>query len=398
MTPEDLRAQLPALQRVAYMNAGTAGPLPAAAAEAMQASIDEDLRLGRLSPRRYEKMKDDREDLRRRLAELVGAVTDDVVLTTGTVAGLQLVFAARGPRPGTRTLVSSLEHPDALLPVRQRELDGGSRVEVVDIPEDATDADIVSAFRSRLAVGDPLDSVLLSHVSYATGRVLPVAGIVDAVGDADVLTVVDGVQAVGAIPVDATGIGAHAYVFSGHKWLQGPEGVGAVVFGGHALPRFERLSGLATGVVQRGASVRREDGVRALEGIVPTKEAVRGALAALGWRDAIGQEQIASATARNTELIRQVLARHPAVHVATPAQAAGLISFRFDGLPGGRVSWELGQARVAARDIPGTDLVRLSSGFYLDAHDIARLEQGLGAVGATPEPEACPMPTAAGAA
>ena len=43
----------------------------------------------------------------------------------------------------------------------------------------------------------------------------------------DVLTLVDGAQSVGNIEVDVPSTGADMYAFTGHKWVLGPEGMGA---------------------------------------------------------------------------------------------------------------------------------------------------------------------------
>jgi L-cysteine/cystine lyase len=64
--------------------------------------------------------------------------------------------------------------------------------------------------------------VACSHVSWITGAVADIASIV-ATG---VPVLVDGAQAVGAIPVDVHALGCDYYAGSGQKWLCGPEGSG----------------------------------------------------------------------------------------------------------------------------------------------------------------------------
>ena len=399
MIPSLVRADLAALDRLTYLNTGTAGILPRAAVDAMRASIEEDFTFGRLSPRRYRKMEDERVLLRGLLARVAGADPDHVVLTTGTVAGVNLIIGARGPRPNTRTLTTTLEHPDALLPLLQRERDGGSRVERVVIPDDADDAQIVASFAARIRRGGPVDTILVSHVSYATGRILPVEAIVDTARALDILTIIDGVQAIGALPVDAPRIGADAYVFSAHKWLQGPESVGALILGDRGLEKLDRIPGLGSAAVVREDHLERAVGARAIEGVIPGKESVRGAIAALEWREGLGHgDMLTAETRRVAGELRSMLRGHPTVRVVTPDSCAGLLSFRFEGLPAGRVSWELGQARVAVRDIPGADLVRVSAGYFLDENDLERFDAALRMVGHSPEPESCPIPAATGGA
>ena len=70
--------------------------------------------------------------------------------------------------------------------------------------------------------------VALSHVSWATGAVLDVAGAARAARAVGALVLVDGAQSVGAIPVDVGALDVDAYAFPAHKWLLGPDGLGAL--------------------------------------------------------------------------------------------------------------------------------------------------------------------------
>src|ERR671932_359693 len=70
--------------------------------------------------------------------------------------------------------------------------------------------------------------VAVSHVDWTTGDVLPLAGISPLARDHGSLTLVDGAQSVGNIPVDVAETGADMYAFTGHKWVLGPEGAGAL--------------------------------------------------------------------------------------------------------------------------------------------------------------------------
>ena len=55
MTFEEARAAFPVLERVAYLNAGTNGPLPRAAADAMAAEIEAAFRAPRIGARAFER-------------------------------------------------------------------------------------------------------------------------------------------------------------------------------------------------------------------------------------------------------------------------------------------------------------------------------------------------------
>src|SRR5919112_458427 len=60
------------------------------------------------------------------------------------------------------------------------------------------------------------------------GEALPLVEICALARKKGVLTLIDGAQSVGNIPVDAPSSGADMYAFTGHKWVLGPEGIGAL--------------------------------------------------------------------------------------------------------------------------------------------------------------------------
>jgi cysteine desulfurase len=89
------------------------------------------------------------------------------------------------------------------------------------------------------------ETILVSvmHANNETGAIQPVGEIARITGEAGILFHVDGVQALGKIPVDLKSLGADFYSVSAHK-LYAPKGVGAlyirkgagwspVTFGGH---------------------------------------------------------------------------------------------------------------------------------------------------------------------
>jgi L-cysteine/cystine lyase len=71
---------------------------------------------------------------------------------------------------------------------------------------------------------------VLSHVLWNTGQVLPLAEVIEACRrqNPDVLILVDAAQSVGVLPLNLADLEIDFYAFTGHKWLCGPDGVGAL--------------------------------------------------------------------------------------------------------------------------------------------------------------------------
>src|SRR5438874_10131500 len=77
-----LRQELPVVERLVYLNTGTAGPLPRRTAAAISAANEQQLLDGRASFKTYmEEYFPLLDDVRARFARLLGADTGEVALT-----------------------------------------------------------------------------------------------------------------------------------------------------------------------------------------------------------------------------------------------------------------------------------------------------------------------------
>src|SRR5262249_32266339 len=93
MTFDEARAQFPVFERLAYLNAGSAGPLARPAPEAMAAQEWDDLENGRCGPVYVERAWALREEVRAKLAGLVGVPAENLALATSTTNGCNIVLA-----------------------------------------------------------------------------------------------------------------------------------------------------------------------------------------------------------------------------------------------------------------------------------------------------------------
>ena len=207
---EELRAQFPVLERVAYLNAGTNGPVPRRAFEATEAALIEQLEQGRSNKAWFERMVERIDRLRERAAGLLGASQADVALTGSTTDGINAVLHAVDIAEGDEILTSDEEHPGVLGPLATARDIRGATVRVVPFDELPDE------------VRPDTRMVVTSHVSWATGRVMDTAPL----AASGALVVLDGAQGLGAIPVDVCALGCDFYAASGQKWLCGPGGMG----------------------------------------------------------------------------------------------------------------------------------------------------------------------------
>jgi selenocysteine lyase/cysteine desulfurase len=217
----DLRSQFPVLERLAYLNTGTNGPVPRRAIEAAEASLRRQVRDGRSGTDFFEEIGARGDALRGRVAHLLGARQKEVALTGSTTDGVNSALNALELEPGDELLTSDEEHPGVLAPLAAARA-RGMRVRQAPFAELAA------------AVEPQTRAVICSHVSWVTGKVVDAA----ALAASGALVLLDGAQGLGAVPVDVEALGCDFYAASGQKWLCGPNGIG------YLYARADRIDGL----------------------------------------------------------------------------------------------------------------------------------------------------------
>jgi len=351
MTPEEARGQFPVLDRLAYLNAGTNGPLARATVEAIVREAERELVEGRSGRAYIDEMLGQREQLRAAFAALLGVDPLLVALTESTTRGCSIVLAGLGLTPEDEVVTTDQEHFGLTGPLHAT----GARVVIVDADEEAIAAAVTP--RTRL--------VATSHVLWTTGRRLDVRAIRAATG---VPILVDGAQSAGAIPVDVGE--ADFYTVSAQKWLCGPEATGALYVADPERVQVKAPSYMSQdGYEPSGAFVPKEGAKRFDSGWIPVSS-LAGLLAALAVHPEWRYEAAAANAARCRELLE------PLVEVVTPPGHSTLVSFRPPGDPTQLVD-SLHEAGVIVRELPGRNLVRASCGWWTSEDDLRRLAAGL---------------------
>jgi L-cysteine/cystine lyase len=387
-----VREALPAVGAGIYLNTGSLGPIPAESAAAVQEYEAHDLRVGRAHPDDMEAGFERMAEARAGVAAILGADVGSVALNHATTDGMNTATWAVDWRAGDRAVTTRHEHAGGLGPLVAIRDRFGVELSFVDIGEGADDEVTMDAFDAAIVPGTRLVSV--SHVLWTTGARLPVERIARLARDRGAMVVVDGAQAVGAIPVAVESIGADFYAVPSQKWLLGPEGTGALWASDRAI---ESAAQSTTGwysfeQLQLDGSAAYHRDARRFEGSNYHKPSVVGFARSCGWLSMyVGLPWVHERGQRLARAAADRLAEIHGVEVVTPRERmATLVSFRIRGWTPAEALDELG-ARVfaIARTVPQIDAIRISVGFFNTEEEIERLA-GAVALLASHTPETIP--------
>jgi isopenicillin-N epimerase len=162
-------------------------------------------------------------DARAALGAYVGASPEDLTFAPNATTGVNMAARALRLEPDDEVLSTNLEYGACVLTWESM-----CRLVQVDVEE---------LFDH---VTERTKAVFVSHITSATGLLLPVDDIVARARSLGLPTVVDGAHAVGQVDLDLEELGADFYAGNCHKWLCAPKGAGFL----HVRPEWqERVGG-----------------------------------------------------------------------------------------------------------------------------------------------------------
>ena len=174
------------------------------------------------------------------VAGLIGCSADEVLLTRSTTNAMNIAALGIELARGDRVLTTDVEHEGgsaAWKHLEKRRSIGIDRIVIA--PEDHDVNGILERFDRAITKQTKVISV--SHVITSTGLKMPVREIVALARNRNILTVIDGAQAVGNIEVDVKAIGCDAYAGPGHKWLMAPKGTGFLYINKRTASRIQPI-------------------------------------------------------------------------------------------------------------------------------------------------------------
>jgi cysteine desulfurase / selenocysteine lyase len=291
------------------------------------------------------------EATRRDLGDIIHVPANSIEFLGSTTEALNIIALSMKLGPGDQIVLAADEFPSVVHAWTSRLKD---RIEVVRVPiereEDRTRA-------LCAAITDRTRAIAVSHVHWRTGTRVDLELLKQACRSHDCRLIVDGVQAVGAVPVDSNGV--DAYCASVFKWLLSGFGLGFVALS----PRFAaELNPAVRGYANEAPSRALHYGHNNYPGIFALQATLQH-LKEVGWK---------TIHERVDTLARRLLTglRDEGFNVLTPQSShGGIVSIRDPRATS--IVGMLARHGIVVED--ANPIVRVSAHFYNDERDIDSL-------------------------
>jgi L-cysteine/cystine lyase len=386
------RSHFPALRvkNRAYFNFGGQGVLCETALESIARNFQHIEAMGSFSNAAGDWMVKEYNATKAVIAQEFQVSPDTISLTENTTVGCNIALWAVDWQQGDRLLLSDCEHPGIIASAVQIQKRFGVAIDYFPLTNT----------RNSSANGDDSESVvellvehlqpktrmvMLSHICWNTGQVLPLKAIAQACHERDVFIAVDAAQSVGVLPLNLAELGADFYAFTAHKWWCAPLGLGGLYIRPEIFDRIEPVF-----VGWRGLTAKtpipqwRQDGAKfeVATSTYPLYEALRMAIAeANSWGT---QQERYERICQLSQILWHKLDALPYISMIRQLPPeSGLISFKIDreGLKSAiaskshaEISKQLeSEHQVFIRALADPDCLRASVHYLTSTTDINRL-------------------------
>ncbi len=215
---QSAREMFPHTNRIVYFNTAAYGPLPEKTKRAIVETIDLRLAVEKEDIRQMYALKD---TLREDFASLIGAEARQIGLSMNTSMGLDLAAYSLPLKAGDEILVSDVEFPAAVYAWR-----GASETKKLKVTFVKSTDNKFDLSEMEKVVSEKTKVIIVSFVQFFNGFKTNLAGISELCKKHDIYFVVDGIQGVGAEPINVKELGIDILACGCQKWLLSPYGSG----------------------------------------------------------------------------------------------------------------------------------------------------------------------------
>lgn len=357
---------------VTMLNNGGCSPSPRIVQDALRRIIEDSNRgPTNIMWRKYEPLV---ENVRKKLGDYIGCDSEELALVRNASEANQTIIMGHDLDSGDEILTTEFDYPRMITAIEQRERREGAVKRIAHLPAvPRSEEELVTAITGALT--EKTKMIVISHVCFLNGLVLPVKAIAAEAHLRNIPILVDGAHAVGQWPFMLRDINAYSYGAALHKWMLGPVGTGFLHVKKEHIGKVWSL--------QPSDDSLKND-IRKFEQIGTHPAANHNALSeAIDFHSLLGRERIAARLQhlkmRWVDKVRST--RGVELHSSTDPQfARGLTVVKVGHIPAGNLAaWLLQKHGLFVTTVkgPGVDGLRISPSVYTLDFEVDRLASAL---------------------
>ncbi len=171
------------------------------------------------------KMADDMESIKKRVAEFAGCSDEELVICRNTTEALNNIILGIELNAGDEILYGNLEYPSMIEALEMRAKRFGTKIRKISVPAIPSDDEkIVRIYEKEISSNTKV--ILVSHLVFLNGQVLPVRKICDMAHAKGIEVIVDGAHSFAHLNYKISDLNCDYFGCSLHKWLCAPLGTG----------------------------------------------------------------------------------------------------------------------------------------------------------------------------
>jgi len=205
------------------LNNGGVSPQPVVTQDA----LDRYVRLANQGPAYYmwQTIGQERENVRRQLAELGGVSAEEVAINRNSSEALETVIFGMNLKEGDEVLTTNQDYPNMMSALHQRELRDKIKVVKISVPVPCEDPSII-VDRFKKAITPNTKVILMCHVINLSGQIMPVREVADMAHEKNIEVICDGAHSFAQLDFKIPDLHCDYFGTSLHKWLCAPFGTG----------------------------------------------------------------------------------------------------------------------------------------------------------------------------
>jgi cysteine desulfurase / selenocysteine lyase len=330
MNIEEVRADIPLLDEIIYLDAASTTPTPKPVIDSMcDYYYNFNANIGRGAYRTSIKATSRFEKSRSKIANFIKCKKDEIIFTKNTTEALNTVANGLELKKGDSIILPIIEHHSNFVPWLNLKKKG-IKIKIIKTDEFG----VIDPYDVEKAIDRNTKLITITHISNAMGTLQPIYEVGQITDDKNILYLIDAAQSAGHLKIDLKKSKADFIAFPGHKGLLGPVGTGFLYCSNEMIGNLEPMNlggGTVTDVNEYNFTLetppaRFEGGTQNIAGFI-------GLGAAIDYIERIGMNKIERHTNKLTQYMYEEINNiENTICYGRPEDIYGILAFNIEGL------------------------------------------------------------------